>query len=196
VAGEAVAISGDNAEAAEKAHRLLHAGAKVTLYTPAPDDERLNELIRAQSVSHIERWLEPHEVPAFRLVLSTRIDSAYNDALARACREAKVLVNCYDVPGLSDFSMPAVVQRGRLQMAIFTGGASPTLARKIRQSLERLFDDAFVRFLDSLGALRERTKREESDPARRRETLISAVEGFEIEGTIKYPKSDAPRGGN
>lgn len=191
VAGRPVAIAGDNAEAADKARRLVAAGGRVMLFAPALLDDGLKTLAAAGAIDHTARWLTPAEVGAYFLVLSTRFDQAYNGSIAQACREARVLVSCFDQPALSDISMPALAQRGRLQVAVFTGGASPALARKIRQSLERLFDDRFADFLDQLGSLRERLKREEPDPGRRRDALIRAVDGFEIQGSIKYPDTKA-----
>ena len=57
----------------------------------------------------------------------------------RQARKLGVLCNIVDVPELCDFYYPAVVQRGDLQIAISTGGASPSLAKRLRQQLEKEF---------------------------------------------------------
>lgn len=185
-----VAVSGDNAEAWEKIERLTHAGAGITLYAPDIRGTPGESLAGAGKVIHVPRWLAPADVGRYRLVLSTRLDPAYSTEIAAACRAAGVIVNCYDNPAASDFAMPAVMHSGKLQIAVFTGGSSPALARKIRLAFERIFDDRFASFLDALGALRERLRRDEPDAAKRRESLLAAVEGFEIEGLIKYPDKD------
>ncbi len=194
--GAEVAVTGNNEEAADKLCRLLNAGAQVTVFCPGEIPEHLAQVMANQELAggagHVPNWLTPAEVGRFRMVVSTRMDRDYSDAIAQACRQAGVLVSCYDKPEFSDFAMPALVTRGHLQVAIWTGGNSPTLARKIRQALERLFDDKFEAFLNELGHLRKRLKVEEPDFDRRRERLHAAVEGFEIEGTIKYPKSHSP----
>lgn len=42
------------------------------------------------------------------------------------------LVNCVDEPDISNFISPAVIRRGRILLAISTGGSSPYLARVLR----------------------------------------------------------------
>jgi len=45
-------------------------------------------------------------------------------------------VNVVDVTPLCDFIAPAILSQGELQIAISTGGASPALAKFVRQKLE------------------------------------------------------------
>ena len=47
-----------------------------------------------------------------------------------------MLLNVIDVPEACSFLAPAVVSRGELQVAIGTGGASPSLAARLRRELE------------------------------------------------------------
>jgi precorrin-2 dehydrogenase/sirohydrochlorin ferrochelatase len=77
-------------------------------------------------------------------------------ALARARR---VLVNVEDQPALCDFHMPAIVRRGDLAVAISTGGASPGLARALREWLEALFDADWGMRLQSIAERRHRWRR-------------------------------------
>lgn len=63
-------------------------------------------------------------------------DEMFCEAAARAARGAGVLVNVVDQPTLSDFTSPAVVDRGELVVAIGTTGAAPMLASVLRNDLE------------------------------------------------------------
>jgi len=56
--------------------------------------------------------------------------------IAAAVRERGLLVNVVDRPALSDFSTPAIIERGPVTVAISTGGAAPVLARQIRGLIE------------------------------------------------------------
>jgi precorrin-2 dehydrogenase / sirohydrochlorin ferrochelatase len=183
-----VAVIGDTHEAEDKIGRLLEAGARVTLYAHTLTEKGLAALAKEGRIAHVSDLLPLEDIPRFRLIMSTTFDTEYNQALARACRAERVLVSCYDQVQLSDFSMPALVRRGLLRIAIFTGGHSPALAGKIRRSLESILDDRFVAFLDGLGRLRETAKREEPDGSKRRASLIQAVDGFAIEGKVRYPE--------
>ena len=57
--------------------------------------------------------------------------------MARACAERGILCNCTDAPKDSSFIVPALVEQGNIAIALSTGGASPALARKIREDLAR-----------------------------------------------------------
>lgn len=63
-------------------------------------------------------------------------DEVFLQAAASAARAARVLVNVVDRPAMSDFNTPAVIDRGEVVMAIGTGGASPSLATKLRNDIE------------------------------------------------------------
>ena len=70
----------------------------------------------------------------------SREESAHIAGLARA---AGKLVNVEDVNDLCDFYFTANVRRGDLIIAVSTSGASPTLARKIRDHIAGIFDAAW-----------------------------------------------------
>lgn len=63
-------------------------------------------------------------------------DEVFLQGAASAARAARVLVNVVDKPAMSDFNTPAVIDRGEVVAAVGTGGASPTLATKLRNDIE------------------------------------------------------------
>lgn len=63
-------------------------------------------------------------------------DEVFLQSAASAARAARVLVNVVDRPTMSDFNTPAVIDRGEVVAAVGTGGASPTLATKLRNDIE------------------------------------------------------------
>ena len=70
------------------------------------------------------------------MVFAATSNRQTNDAVARACTERGILCNCADAPKDSSFIVPALVEQGNIAIALSTGGASPALARKIREDLE------------------------------------------------------------
>ncbi|MFT3968501.1 MAG: NAD(P)-dependent oxidoreductase [Sphingobium sp.] len=72
------------------------------------------------------------------LALVALDDRAEQDAAAQRLRARGVLLNVVDRPDLCDFTIPAIVDRDPLLIAVGTGGASAGLAKAVRQRVERL----------------------------------------------------------
>ena len=60
-----------------------------------------------------------------------------------------------------------MVKRGALQIAVSTSGASPALARILRQELEASFGPAYELILTVLASARRYLREHEPDPTRR-----------------------------
>jgi precorrin-2 dehydrogenase / sirohydrochlorin ferrochelatase len=65
-----------------------------------------------------------------------------------------VHINVADRPSEGDFAVPSTLRRGSLQVAVSTGGASPTLARRIRNELEAAFGPEWAGVVEELEAVR------------------------------------------
>ena len=86
--------------------------------------------------------------------------SATGDALdaqiAARARRHRIPVNVVDRPELSTFIFPAVVDRGEVVVAIGTGGASPVLARRLRELIEALLPTRIGELAQLIGRHRRR----------------------------------------
>lgn len=77
-----------------------------------------------------------------------------DEAAAARLRARGVLLNVVDRPDLCDFTLPAIVDRNPVLIAIGTGGASAGLAAAIRQRLEQLLPAGLGRLADALFGAR------------------------------------------
>ncbi len=180
-------VLGGDQEAADKALRLLEAGAKVTVINPTLNDT-LKKLTASAKVIHRVRRFRTTDLPGVVVVLNCiKDDPEFSAGLLELARKDRFLLWSVDQPEHSTFFMPAVVSRGSLRIAISTGGASPALASRIRQDLEALFGPDAADFVAWLAELRDDTKATEADYAKRREILLRAVEEFAVAGQVTYP---------
>ncbi len=180
-------VLGGDQEAAEKAQRLLDAGAKVTVINPSLNDT-LKKLTASAKVIHRGRMFRATDLPGVVLVLNCiRDDKEFSENLLAMARKEKFLLWSVDQPEASTVMMPAVLSRGHLRIAVSTSGASPALASRIRQELESVFGPEAVEFLAWLAELRDETKATEADIVKRREILTRAVEDFKLAGQVSYP---------
>lgn len=94
-------------------------------------------------------------------------------AVARL-RARRVLVNAVDRPDLCDFTLPAIVDRDPVLVAIGTGGVSAGLAAALRQRLETLLPAGLGALATALFAARGEIKARFPDGADRRRALGAA----------------------
>lgn len=189
VGGRLCVVIGGDDEASERASRLLEAGAKVVVVHPTLNTS-LRKFAASAKIIHRGRHFRSTDTQdAFLILNLLQDDPELSKSLFELSQKERFLIWSMDQPGRSNFFMPAVAERGRLRVAISTCGASPALASLLRQNCEGLFDEDFGKFLDWLGAMREDLKNNEPNDSRRRERLMSAVEGFALTGQITYPAS-------
>lgn len=104
-----------------------------------------------------------------------------DDMVARL-KTRGVLVNAVDRPDLCDFTLPAIVDRSPVIVAIGTGGASAGLAAALRQRLEALLPTTLGGLADALFAARGRLKAQLPDAGQRRRALGDALsEGGQLD---------------
>lgn len=86
-----------------------------------------------------------------------------------------ILINAVDRSDYCDFTLPAIVDRDPVVIAIGTGGASAGLAKAVRQRLEALMPAGLGTIATALGAARTQLRAKWRDPAERRRAIDAAL---------------------
>ncbi|HMB84890.1 MAG TPA: bifunctional precorrin-2 dehydrogenase/sirohydrochlorin ferrochelatase, partial [Methylomirabilota bacterium] len=134
MAGRRCLVVGAGTVAERKVNGLLGAGARVTVVSPSAT-ERLLDWARAGRIGMTLREYAADDLAGHSIVFAATDDGLVNAEVARDARAAGVLINAADDPAHCDFILPAVLTRGDLTVAVSTGGASPALARVVRDEL-------------------------------------------------------------
>lgn len=123
--GRPVILLGEGAAAAAKARLLERCGARIV-----------------------------HDADAEARIAVVALGQAdVGEAVARL-KARGVLVNVVDRPDLCDFTLPAIVDRSPVLIAIGTGARSATLAKALRQWLEAVLPASLGRVAQALKAAR------------------------------------------
>ena len=154
-----VLVVGGGKVAARKVLRLLRAGAQVTLVSPVVTEE-LEALATAGALRWLGRAFHARDVAGKALVFTATGREDTDRAVASSARAVGTLVNSADQAVAGDFDLPALLERGPLQVAVSTSGAAPgfaaTLARELSASVPEELG-TYVELLDEVRlALRER----------------------------------------
>lgn len=132
-----------------KARKLLQARAEVVVISPETNPE-----LESVAVEVHRRSYEEGDLEGAYLAFAATDSREVNAAVAREAKERGVLVNVADRPSDGDFALPSTLRRGRLQVAVSTGGASPALARRIKDELEGIFGPEWAGIVEELHAAR------------------------------------------
>jgi uroporphyrin-III C-methyltransferase / precorrin-2 dehydrogenase / sirohydrochlorin ferrochelatase len=152
-----LALVGTGPAALSKLRLLRSAGAKVRWYI---GDARANvaAVIADAPSGRIEICPDdPRDTDfsAFAAVISATGDER-DDEIAARVRGLNIPVNVVDRPDLSSFIFPAIVDRGDVVVAVGTGGASPVLARRLRERIEALLPQRIGDLAALMGRFRKR----------------------------------------
>jgi uroporphyrin-III C-methyltransferase / precorrin-2 dehydrogenase / sirohydrochlorin ferrochelatase len=137
LASGTVALVGSGPAALNKLRLLRAAGANVRWYSSSADVAE-EVLLASTPVGRLElSFADPLQADYSEFVaVVSATGSALDEGVAARARARNIPVNVVDRPDLSTFVVPAVVDRGDVVVAIGTGGASPVLARRVREWIE------------------------------------------------------------
>jgi precorrin-2 dehydrogenase/sirohydrochlorin ferrochelatase len=170
--GETVLVVGGGAVGSRRA-RTFTAEADVVVVSPAFPGEDYGGAAR------VRRAISPDEAPALldrydpELVVCATDDADVNAAVADVARDHGALVNRADEAG-GRVTVPASVAGGDVRVALSTGGASPALARVLRERVGSEIAGAGL-VADATGRLRTNLATDGVAPDRRREAVRAAA---------------------
>jgi precorrin-2 dehydrogenase / sirohydrochlorin ferrochelatase len=180
-------VIGGGTVAERKTLALLEAGATVTIISPALTS-KLHEFSDSGKITYVQKQYEESDVSGQFLVIAATPSVEVNTLVAQACRKRHVLVNVAVPPEESSFIVPSVVERGDLVIAISTSGASPALAKKIRQDIEQRYGREYGLFLEKMAAIRNRV-REEVPDSHKRNAVFQAIVNSDVIDLIRLGKT-------
>ncbi|HEU0277060.1 MAG TPA: siroheme synthase CysG [Rhodanobacteraceae bacterium] len=174
--GRAVVVVGGGVVARRKVAALIEAGADVAVVAPVLDPQLL-AWVEAGRVRHQLGPFTPESLDGAWLVIAATGDVALHRRIAAEAAARRVFVNVVDDADASSFHVPARVRRGRLQVAVSTGGTAPVLARRVREKVEAELDVALTEMTDVLARERARIRRRFPQPAARRYFYARLLDG-------------------
>lgn len=144
-------VVGGGAVGRRKIDGLLAAGARVRLVDPQKPSVPF-----PPEVEHLCRCYRVEDLAEAFLVFAATNRREVNAAVAGDARNRGILVNVADAPGESDFTVPALLRRGALSVAVATAGQSPALAALVRDDLAEFLGDEWETVAEIAAALRRK----------------------------------------
>ena len=187
--GRRCVIIGGGTVAEGKISRLLDSGARIRVVSPDATPG-IRQFAAGGSVQWEQRKYRDGDLEgAFIAIAATNVREV-NRRIFEEANQRGVMLNAVDDPPNCSFIAPSIVQRGPVTLAISTGGVSPALARKLRESLQSSDDLAWADLSSAMAVARSHLREvgllSTIDPQRwqcciTRELLAMAHEGRDAE---------------
>jgi precorrin-2 dehydrogenase/sirohydrochlorin ferrochelatase len=182
LAGRKCLVVGGGAEAALRARSLLEAGAKVLVVAETEPPQASEPGLEGVAIE--QREFDEADLDDAWLVVQVTRDAALSAELARHCERRRVFFCAVDQPKDSTYSHLALARAGALTVAVGTEGQAPALARRLREELSRVLNEAGA--ADEVARLA--ALRAETPDAERRELLGRAVAEVHFTGVLRFKK--------
>jgi precorrin-2 dehydrogenase len=152
--GQSCVVVGGGPIAARKVEGLLQCGASVTVVAPSVCGAIEGWATRGEIAWNKKRY-EPSDLDGAFLAITATSDPTVNRKVYLDGEAARVLVNSADDPSNCRFTLPSIVRRGDLTLAISTRGRSPALAKHMRRVLGRVVGPEYEQALEVLASVRD-----------------------------------------
>ena len=132
--GRRCVVIGGGEIAEGKLVKLVDSGAKIVLISPDAT-QNIRDIASRGDVDLILRKYQTGDLAGAFLAIAATNDRVVNQVIFEEAENLGVLLNAVDDPSRCSFIAPSIIERGPVTLAISTGGASPALARKLRETL-------------------------------------------------------------
>ncbi|PEI47465.1 NAD(P)-binding protein [Bacillus pseudomycoides] len=151
-----VVVIGGGRVASYKIAPLLKEGANIVVVSRGLD-KSLMKLVESKKIHWFQKDYEKSDLEDAFLVVAATSDAILNEHIAQDA-SLNQLVNVITNPESGNVHFPATMHRGKLNVAVSTGGASPKLAKKIRDDIAMKYDETYEDYLDFLYEVRMKVK--------------------------------------
>jgi siroheme synthase-like protein len=152
-----VLIIGGGKVAHEKVSAILNNSPKteITLVATQVSDE-IKLIAKANANLKIkERSFEETDLNEIDFVISAVNNKETSLEIRHLAQERNLLTNVADTPEQCDFYLGSIVQKGNVKIAISTNGKSPTLAKRLRETLDESIPNEINEAVQNLVGIRK-----------------------------------------
>ncbi|MCA9828067.1 MAG: bifunctional precorrin-2 dehydrogenase/sirohydrochlorin ferrochelatase [Nitrosopumilus sp.] len=142
IQGKTVIVIGGGKEAQKRINSLLRQDCKITVISDS-DNTKISKLSKSKKIKFEKQKIQNMGfISRFKpdIIITTTNDKKINQRIIDAAKKKRIIAYSSDNPEDSDFSNPAIIDfENTIQIAIFTGGQSPIMSKKIKDKSEEIF---------------------------------------------------------
>ncbi len=190
--GKLVIVVGAGNEGLKKINSLLTQDCKILVISDSGDEQIIN-FVENGKIEFIKKKIENMDFiknydPI--LVIASTNNRELNRKIVVEAKKKRCFAYASDDPEFSDFSHPSVINiQDSIQVAISTGGSSPVMARKIKESVEKIIigsiDKEDIYHIKLQKIIRDAAKSKISTLADRKKYLYAVLNDKNIKQLLK-----------
>ncbi|HXW02935.1 MAG TPA: bifunctional precorrin-2 dehydrogenase/sirohydrochlorin ferrochelatase [Nitrosarchaeum sp.] len=190
--GKVIIVIGGGNEALKRINSLLKEKCQIIVISSAINNQ-IKNIIKNKKIKFKKQKIQDTSFLSIYkpyMVITTTNDKKLNQKIINDAKTKKIIAYSSDNPELSDFSNPAIIDFDNLiQIAIFTGGKSPAMAKKLRVESEKIFKKLITKEeisqIKIQNIVREIAKNKIATQNERKDYLNSIMGNKEIKQLIK-----------
>lgn len=190
--GKVVIVIGGGNEALKRINSLLKEKCQIIVISSTINNQ-IKNLIKNKKIKFKKQKIQDTSILSIYkpdIVITTTNNKKLNQKIINDAKSKKITAYSSDNSELSDFSNPAIIDFDNLiQIAIFTGGKSPAMAKKLRMESEKIFKKLITK--EEIGQIkiqnivREIAKNKIATQNERKNYLNNIMNNKEIKQLIK-----------
>ncbi|MDR4318141.1 NAD(P)-dependent oxidoreductase [Niallia circulans] len=145
-------VVGGGKIAYRKVLMLLEEEASVTVISPEVCTE-IEDLSEDRKIKLLRRKGKEEDFTHAFLTITATNDSQENNRIAKQIKSF-CLVNDASSFEEGNCQIPASFKKGRLHLSVSTNGASPKLAKKLKEEWQQTYDENYIAYIDFLYEVR------------------------------------------
>ena len=190
--GRLVIVIGGGNEALKRINSLLEENCQILVISNEVNSQ-IKTLVKNKKIKFKKQKIQNSAILSIYkpyMIITTTNDKKLNQKIINDAKNKKIIAYSSDNPELSDFANPAIIDfENTIQIAIFTGGKSPAISKKLRIKSEKIFKKIITK--EDIGQIkiqniaREHAKNTISTQNERKMYLSSIMGDKEIKRLIK-----------
>lgn len=187
-----VIVIGGGSEAQKRINSLIKQGCEITIISEKINSH-IKKLTKSKKIKIKKQKIQDLKfISHFKpdIIITTTDDNKLNQKILRTAKRKRIMTYSSDNPDESDFSNPAIINfENMIQIAIFTGGRSPAMSKKLREKSEKIFKKIITK--EDIAQIkiqkiaREIAKKSIPTQSQRREYLQTIMNDNDIDQLIK-----------
>ena len=190
--GKTIVVIGAGKEAQKRINSLLKQDCEILVISDSVNSH-ISKLVKAKKIKLKKQKIHDTKfISKFKpnIIITTTNNKDLNQKIINSAKRSKIIVYSSDNPEDSDFSNPAIIDfENMIQIAIFTGGRSPAMSKKIRIQSEKIFKKIitkeYIAQIKIQKIARKLAKKSIHTQTQRRKYLHSIMVDKKIEQLIK-----------